>query len=152
MFKKIFQSSVVINFTTAVNNRSLCTTLQKFKSIKKLLDYSKVPKLNQDDLEFQYVRGWGPGGQSTNKTNNAVVLKHLPTGIVVKCHETRSQTKNKEIAEQLMISRLDLHFNGEESVENQEKKIMNKVSLEKKRRQKKTAALKQAFKEREGLE
>lgn len=151
MFRQTYQF-FTSHFNDTVSNRNFGVTLQKLKSLKKYIDYSKVPKLNQDELEFQYVRGWGPGGQATNKTNNAVVLKHLPSGIVVKCHETRSQTKNKEIAEQLMISRLDLHFNGEDAVENQEKRVMNKFSLEKKRRQKKAAALKQSFKEREGLE
>ena len=38
----------------------------------------------QDDLEEQFVKGGGPGGQSINKTSNCVVLKHKPTGIVVK--------------------------------------------------------------------
>lgn len=151
MFKGICQFSSS-SFSYAIKQRTLHVTSQNFKSVKKYIDYSKVPKLNEKDLEFQYVRGWGPGGQATNKTNNAVVLKHLPTGIVIKCHETRSQIKNKEIAEQILINKLDLHFNGEDAVENQEKRIMNKFSQEKKRRQKKMAALKEAFKEREGLD
>lgn len=48
---------------------------------KELLD---LPVLNEDDLEEQFVRGSGPGGQATNKTSNCVVLKHTPSGIVVK--------------------------------------------------------------------
>lgn len=43
-----------------------------------------LPVLNEDDLEEQFVRGSGPGGQATNKTSNCVVLKHVPSGIVVK--------------------------------------------------------------------
>lgn len=43
-----------------------------------------LPVLNEDDLEEQFVRGSGPGGQATNKTSNCVVLKHIPSGIVVK--------------------------------------------------------------------
>lgn len=42
------------------------------------------PVLNEDELEEQFVRGSGPGGQATNKTSNCVVLKHTPSGIVVK--------------------------------------------------------------------
>lgn len=42
------------------------------------------PPLVEDELEEQFVKGSGPGGQSVNKTSNCVVLKHLPTGIVVK--------------------------------------------------------------------
>lgn len=41
-------------------------------------------ELNEKDLTEQFVRGDGPGGQATNKTNNCVVLKHIPSGIVVK--------------------------------------------------------------------
>lgn len=40
--------------------------------------------LTEAELEEQFVRGNGPGGQATNKTNNCVVLKHVPSGIVVK--------------------------------------------------------------------
>lgn len=44
----------------------------------------ELPVLNEDELEEQFVRGSGPGGQATNKTSNCVVLKHTPSGIVVK--------------------------------------------------------------------
>lgn len=47
-------------------------------------DLMDLPVLNEDELEEQFVRGSGPGGQATNKTSNCVVLKHVPTGIVVK--------------------------------------------------------------------
>lgn len=50
---------------------------------KALID---LPVLNEDDLEEQFVRGSGPGGQATNKTSNCVVLKHIPSGIVVKVY------------------------------------------------------------------
>lgn len=42
------------------------------------------PPLNEAELEEQFVQGEGPGGQAVNKTNNCVVLKHIPTGCVVK--------------------------------------------------------------------
>lgn len=47
-------------------------------------DLVDLPVLSEDELEEQFVRGSGPGGQATNKTSNCVVLKHIPTGIVVK--------------------------------------------------------------------
>lgn len=43
-----------------------------------------LPILHEEDLDEQFVRGSGPGGQATNKTSNCVVLRHIPTGIVVK--------------------------------------------------------------------
>ena len=53
-------------------------------------DLIDLPVLNEDELEEQFVRGSGPGGQATNKTSNCVVLKHIPTGIVVKVCKSRS--------------------------------------------------------------
>jgi len=44
----------------------------------------EYPALDENELEEMYVRGHGPGGQAVNKTMNCVVLKHQPTGIVVK--------------------------------------------------------------------
>ena len=42
------------------------------------------PPLNEDELEEQFVQGSGPGGQNVNKLSNAVMLKHIPSGEVVK--------------------------------------------------------------------
>jgi len=53
-------------------------------------DDLEYPPLDENELEEQFVRGHGPGGQNVNKTNNCVVLKHQPTGLVVKvCYTTR---------------------------------------------------------------
>ena len=46
-------------------------------------------KIDSKDLEWKYVKGSGNGGQKVNKTNNCVLLTHTPTGLQVKCHETR---------------------------------------------------------------
>lgn len=50
------------------------------KSSKSLIDRSLVPELLEKDLIEVAIKGWGPGGQAVNKTNNAVFLKHVPTG------------------------------------------------------------------------
>uniref|UniRef100_H3DEH3 Mitochondrial translation release factor in rescue n=2 Tax=Tetraodon nigroviridis TaxID=99883 RepID=H3DEH3_TETNG len=71
------------------------------------------PVLNEDDLEEQFVRGSGPGGQATNKTSNCVVLKHIPSGIVVKCHQTRSVDINRKRARDIMREKLDVLQKGE---------------------------------------
>lgn len=57
-------------------------------------DLMDLPVLNEDDLEEQFVRGTGPGGQATNKTSNCVVLRHIPTGIVVKVHNVHGTKQN----------------------------------------------------------
>lgn len=57
-------------------------------------------ELKEYDLEEKFIRGGGPGGQSINKTESCVVLVHKPTGIWVKCQESRSQFRNRQIARQ----------------------------------------------------
>ncbi|XP_056231976.1 mitochondrial translation release factor in rescue isoform X2 [Seriola aureovittata] len=106
-------------------------------------DLIDLPVLNEDELEEQFVRGSGPGGQATNKTSNCVVLKHIPTGIVVKCHQTRSVEINRKRARGIMREKLDVAYKGElsdvlvkkkESVlRKQEKKKKAHENLERKR-------------------
>ncbi|KAL6114143.1 mtrfr [Pungitius sinensis] len=82
-----------------------------FASGKK--DLTNFPVLNEDELEEQFVRGSGPGGQATNKTSNCVVLKHFPSGTVVKCHQTRSVDTNRKRAREIMREKLDVVYKGE---------------------------------------
>lgn len=121
------------------------------KSFKQHLDYSNVPKLDEADLEEQHVRGSGPGGQATNKTNNAVVLKHKPTGLVVKCHETRSLWDNKKRAREILVTKLDNLLNKELSIEAQVRALEERQQAQKQYKRRKLAEMKKAFQEREGL-
>ncbi|KAJ9590437.1 hypothetical protein L9F63_016524 [Diploptera punctata] len=118
---------------------------------KHTLDSSRVPKLNEDDLDEQFVRGSGPGGQAVNKTNNCVVLQHKPTGIVVKCHHSRLQDENRKLAREMLITKLDNLLNGKLSIDEQKKAIQEKKSNEKARRQRKLRELKAKWKENEGI-
>lgn len=121
------------------------------KSYKRYLDYSNVPKLNEIDLEENFARGSGPGGQATNKTKNAVMLKHKPTGLVVRCHETRSLWDNQKRAREILITKLDNLLNKELSIEAQIRAIQKKQLARKESKRKKLAEMKKAFQEREGL-
>ena len=72
-------------------------------------------KVNEGDLEEKFVKGFGPGGQKTNKSNNCVILKHVPTGEVVRCHDAREQATNRSIARKILYERLDLFVNPDSS-------------------------------------
>ncbi|XP_010718397.1 probable peptide chain release factor C12orf65 homolog, mitochondrial [Meleagris gallopavo] len=107
----------------------------------------QLVQLTEAELKEQFVRGDGPGGQATNKTSNCVVLKHVPSGIVVKCHQTRSVEKNRKIAREILQEKVDLFYKGEESDVYKEKKASEKKKQEKKRRAKENLERKKHFKE-----
>ena len=109
------------------------------------------PKLNEYELEENFISGWGPGGQKVNTAQNCCQLKHIPTGIIVKVHQRRELSKNREIAREQMLHKLDKYYNGEQCFmalkekEENEKKIRNEHSTRRKRDRK--SKLKEAFEE-----
>ncbi|XP_008468171.2 probable peptide chain release factor C12orf65, mitochondrial isoform X2 [Diaphorina citri] len=116
------------------------------------LDYSKVPKIDEKDIQERFVRGSGPGGQAVAKTNNCVVLTHIPTGIVIKCHQSRSLSENRKTARELLVAQWDVQVNGEDSLNAQIRRIDEKRRATQEQKKRKLDALKKAWKEREGIE
>ena len=146
----IFQTKSCLN----IKLKCICVIIRTYKvpgRIQHLINFSKVPKVDfESDVKEVFGRGSGPGGQNVNKSKNQVTLIHEPTKIYVKSHETRSLEKNRIIAREKLIDKLDHFFNKEESVEAQvekiikEKELRNKEKAKKKREEKAKLKLKES--------
>ena len=63
--------------------------------------------VKEADIEESFVRSGGNGGQNVNKTSTCVMLLHRPTGLQVKCQETRHQGQNRETARRLLLDKIE---------------------------------------------
>lgn len=87
--------------------------------------------IRDEDLVEKFVLGSGSGGQKINKTASCVYLKHLPTGIEVKCQAERSRALNRFLARRELCDRLDEIRLGRESARQQ---AVEKIRRQKRRR------------------
>jgi protein subunit release factor B len=96
--------------------------------------------ISEKDIEEKFVRSSGRGGQKVNKTSTCVYLRHLPTGIEVKCMKERSQSLNRFLARRELVEKI-AKTSGQTTPQD--------VQLEKRKRQKakkrKRAQLKYRF-------
>jgi len=140
----------LMNLSRSYLRSSLAFPISRWKSFD--LDYSKYPKLNEEDLDETFTRGSGPGGQAVNKTSNCVLLRHKPTNILVKCHIHRITSRNRLEARKILLEKLDGYYNGDNSIASQLKALEAKKSNERKRRQQKLIKMKEKWKEREEVD
>jgi protein subunit release factor B len=63
--------------------------------------------VREEDLEETFVRSSGHGGQNVNKTSTCVMLRHGPTGLQVKCQVSRHQGRNRELARQMLLDKIE---------------------------------------------
>ncbi len=85
----------------------------------------------EENLKENFVRSQGPGGQNVNKTSTCVYLKHIPSGIEVKCQEERSQVLNRYRVRVILANKIENKILGRQS---EERKRIEKIRRQKRRR------------------
>jgi len=102
--------------------------LEKEKSLREMMARLGV---REEDIEEKFIRSQGPGGQNVNKVSTCVHLRHLLTGIEVKCQQERSQAQNRYRARQLLLKKIESAILGKLS---EEQKRIEKIRRQKRRR------------------
>ncbi|MCF7893625.1 MAG: peptide chain release factor-like protein [Candidatus Omnitrophica bacterium] len=100
---------------------------------KKLEDKMANLDIKEKDLSEKFVKGSGKGGQKINKTASCAYLKHIPSGIEVKCQKSRSLQKNRFFARRILVSKIE-EIKFKEKCE--KKKKIDKIRKQKRKRSK----------------
>lgn len=87
--------------------------------------------VREEDIVERFIRAQGPGGQNVNKVSTCVHLRHLPTGIEVKCQQERSQAQNRYRARKILLEKIECAILGKLS---EEQKRIEKIRRQKRRR------------------
>ena len=100
---------------------------------KALHDRMQQLGINESDIIERFVRSSGAGGQKVNKASTCVSLKHLPSGIEVKCQKERSQALNRFLARRILADKIEQVQLGKKS---EEAKRIAKIKRQKRKRSK----------------
>lgn len=88
--------------------------------------------VSEQDLKETFIHAPGPGGQHVNKVATGVYLVHLPTGLAVKCHQTRSQALNRFLARRILLDGIERARQGGKGERNET--VGSKIRRQKSRR------------------
>ena len=100
---------------------------------KALLERMRQLGVSGKDLEESFVRASGPGGQKVNKTSTCVFIRHIPTGLSVKCQRERSRSVNRFIARRLLLDKIERMQKG---IISRERERIEKIRRQKRKRSK----------------
>jgi protein subunit release factor B len=92
------------------------------------------------DIDEKFVRSSGRGGQKVNKTSSCVYLKHIPTGVEVKCMTARSQSLNRFLARRELADKVEALLDGKQGVIAARHAKIKKQKLKRKKRHDKSSA------------
>ena len=98
-----------------------------------LLKRMRALGVSEKDLEETFVKSSGPGGQKVNKTSTCVFIRHIPTGLTVKCQRERSQALNRFLARRILLDKIERRQKGMIS---REKERIEKIRRQKRKRSK----------------
>jgi protein subunit release factor B len=104
---------------------------------KQLLERMQALGVREQDLDEQFVRSSGAGGQNVNKVATCVVLSHRPSGIRVKCQKERSQALNRYLARRILLDKIAAKIGDAQTAEEQK---AAKIRRQKRRRSRRAKA------------
>jgi protein subunit release factor B len=82
--------------------------------------------VREADLEESFVRSGGHGGQNVNKVSTCVMLVHRPSGVMVKCQDTRQQGLNRFIARKLLLDKIEDRCRAAEAARRAERELLRR--------------------------
>jgi peptide chain release factor len=118
---------------TLCSIRGIMNNIVSPEKISALQNRMEQLGIKESDILERFVRSQGHGGQKVNKTSTCVYLKHLPTGIEVKCQQERSQSLNRFLARRILVEKIESVVLGEESEKQQQ---IEKIRRQKRKRSK----------------